>query len=501
MNFIENMETQENFKQTENGAVALKSTTSHVLDLFALGGAMRGRSQTDIIQLFSKAYAENKLQALKVAFHLRDILEGQGERDFGRTILHYLADHDTRTMVKNMKLITEFGRWDDLYALVGTRLEKDMFSFIKRQINEDLKSEHPSLMAKWLKSENASALETKKLGKKTRLALGMSPKQYRLTLSTLRTRIGIIETKITNGEYDFDYDAIPGGAGLKYRNAFYRNDEERYSAFVNAIVEAPREDIVTKAVQTFKAKTLYPYEIIRKVRNGNLAYNEIQELEAYWRSLPDYLAGKEVNALVMVDTSGSMTWGSDNNVKPMDVAISLGMYFAERNTGQFKDYFMTFSNQPTLQKVIGADILDKVRNLECAHWQGNTNLEAGLELILNTAVKNNLPQEDIPAKLIIVSDMEFDGCVYGNNYNDKLTFLKKMKVRFAEQGYTMPSIVFWNVEARNNTVHAGKNERDVQLVSGMSANTFVNLIKSVATTPYELMLEVINSERYAVVKI
>lgn len=498
MNFIENMEKDLNQKRTENGALALESTTSKVLDLFALGGAMRGRTESDITRLFSEAYAENKLQALKVAFHLRDITEGQGERRFGRLILKYLGNHDAIAMSKNIALIPHFGRWDDLYALVGTKLEKDMFKFIKTQLIADLKSEHPSLLAKWLKSENASSFETKKLAKRTRLALGMSSKCYRNTLSKLRKRIDLLETKITQGDYDaIDYSTIPSQAGLKYRSAFYNHDEERYTKFVTKIVETPKELLVEKNVKTFKAKTLYPYQIVEKARLNRLAHNEIQELEAYWRSLPDYLDGKEVNALVIVDTSGSMNRGS-NKVAPIDVAISLGVYLAERNTGEFKDYFMTFSRSPQLQKVMGQDIVDKVRNLNKANWDMNTNLEKALDKVLEVAVKGNLVQSELPAKLIVVSDMEFDQCVYNNN---EPTFLENIRTNFALHGYTMPSIVFWNVDARNNTIHAAKNDRNVQLVSGMSANTFVNLIKSVAITPYDLMLEVINSERYSVVTI
>jgi len=501
MGFIDNLEKLDNFKVTENGATALKSTTSHVLDLFALGGAMRDRSEVEIIQLFSKAYAENKLQALRVAFHLRDILEGQGERRFGKIILTYLSKIDPETMAKNIHLIPEFGRYDDLYALVGTSLEKDMFKFVGKQLKKDLTSKSPSLLAKWLKSENASSYETKRLAKKTRLALEMSPKRYRTTLSKLRAKINIIETKMTKGEWNLiDYATMPSQAGLKYRNAFYRHDEERYVDFVGAIVNAPKEEL-TRSVKTFKAKTLYPYQIIDKALNAyDFNQRTVNELEAYWRSLPDYLNGKEVNAIVIADVSGSMTWGSAS-VKPMSVCISLAMYFAERNSGEFKDYFMTFSERPELQHLVGNNVVERAQNLKDAHWDGNTNLEAALQLVLDTSVENNLTQSELPSKLIIVSDMEFDNCVIGNNYKRKMTFLKKMRLQFAQYGYLMPSIVFWNVAARNNTIHAAKDDKDVQLVSGMSANTFVNLIKSVATTPYDLMLEVINSERYSVITI
>ncbi|KFZ25997.1 MAG: hypothetical protein KQ78_01972 [Candidatus Izimaplasma bacterium HR2] len=505
MTFIKHLETEDNFKETENGAVALKSTTSHVLDLFALGGAMRDRSETDIVQLFSKAYAEDKLQALRVAFHLRDILEGQGERRFGRIILTYLAKIDPTTMSKNMHLIPEFGRWDDLYSFVGTSLEKAMFKFVQKQLNVDLRAERPSLLAKWLKSENASSFETKKLAKRTRLALDMTPKRYRTTLTKLRSRIDLVETKMGNGEWDtINYETIPSQAGLKYRDAFCRHDEERYNSFVNAIVEAPKEEL-TKSVKTFKAKTLFPYQIVDKALNSDMYdQHSINELEAYWRSLPDYLNGKEVNALVIADVSGSMCGA------PLSVSISLAMYFAERNTGEFKDYFMTFSNKPELVKLVGNNVVEKAQNLNRANWDMSTNLEAALQLVLDTSVKNNLTQSELPAKLIIVSDMEFDSCVggdgydpysYRNNNKVKMIFLKKMRFEFAQYGYTMPAIIFWNVNARNNTLHAAKDDRDVQLVSGLSSNTFVNLIKSVATTPYELMLEVISSERYAVVTI
>ena len=349
MSYLNSLKYENNITTTENGALTYKSTFNGCLDFFALAGSMRNRSEIDIIQLFMSAYVEDKLTALKLLFYMRDIRNGQGERRLFRTIIKDLATFDSSTVLTNLENIAEFGRWDDLLCLMETPCELFMLDYIKKQFEKDLNSETPSLLGKWLPSENASSKETKKIATKIRKYLELSAKEYRKSLSALRRKINIVETLIVQRRYDeIEYDKLPSKAGLKYRQAFLSNDYERYSSFMS-------KD--NKEVTKVNAKTLYPYEIVNKVYESYWTRNEITKetktlMDAMWKSLPDYINGSDLNGIAVVDTSGSMEG------LPMEVAISLGIYLGERNVGPYKDHFITFSHKPKLQEIIGSDIYE-----------------------------------------------------------------------------------------------------------------------------------------------
>ena len=482
---------EQNMGLTANGANTHVTTEDECLDFFALGGAMRKQTEENIIDLFDAAYESNKLLAMKLLFYMRDIRGGQGERRTFRVILKYIANTDPATMRKNLKLIPEYGRWDDLYALEGTPLEKEMFAFIKKQFNLDRKSNTPSLLAKWLKSENASSKETKMLATKTRKALKLSPRQYRKELSRLRKRIGVVETLISRNKWDeIEYDKIPSNAGLKYANAFAIHDYERYSEFLN---KAKNTD--SKSVNT---DTLYPYEIVKRAykyfnrwypyyRNGGIPQTERDALEVYWKNLKDYFANQPDNysAICVVDTSGSMEG------RPLEVALSLGLYTAERCKGPFKDTFITFSRKPQLQKVVGEDVYEKLSNMSRADWSMNTDIKAVFDILLNKAIKGGLSQETLPQNIFIISDMQFDCCT---QCDDAETLMDHIYDEWKEAGYEMPHLIFWNVNATSRNIPIlGKGK--ISYVSGFSPVIFEIVLSN--KSGYELMLEVLNSERYS----
>lgn len=495
--FLQGLQAATNVAHTKNGARTYQTTNSAVLDFFSQAGAMRRQDKNQKISTFTRAFAEDPLLALKALFYIRDVIGGQGERQTFRDILRYMANTHPEAIKKNLSLIPEFGRWDDLYELDGTRLEKEAYAMLRSQFVKDLSSEHPSLLGKWLKSENASAKKTRVLAKKTRKAFGLEPKEYRTALTELRRRISILETKMTEKKWDeIDYSTIPSVAGLKYRQAFYRNDEARYQAFLDSL---KRGD---KGVKV-NTKALYPYDIVAKIPLSSMSYiggrfytsfgqADTDTLDVLWNNLPDYFDGKEENSICVVDTSGSM------NGLPIQVAISLGIYAAERNKGTFKDHFITFSDHPSLQKIEGSNIVEKVQNLSRAHWDGNTNIEAVFNLILETAVKNRLSQDELPTRIFIISDMQFDMATgrYRNNTN-----YDAIDQMFVDAGYKRPALVFWNVNAQPNQAPATYNEVGVQLVSGCSPVIFKNLLQNVQTTAYDLMLDVLNNERYAAVSL
>jgi hypothetical protein len=488
--FIDNLETEmndDNIAYTENGALAFRTTKSAVLDFFSNGGALRARDESSIINVFEKAFNENPLLATKALFYFRDVRGGQGERRTFRILLSHLARTRPEVVRVNLPLIAEYGRWDDLYSLIDTDLEEDMFTVIDVQLAEDMNSENPSLLAKWLASENASSKTTKRYGRKTRQALNMSPRQYRKTLSAIRTRIGLVEQAISQNQWnEVQYDKIPSKAGLQYRKAFYRHDAERYAHFLEE---------VKAGTKTINAGTLYPYEIVEKCGysywSRNNSNTDTATLDAMWNALPNYFGENEIRGLVVADTSGSM------GGRPLDVSISLAIYTAERNSGPFANKFITFSARPRLQSVEGNTISEKVQNLARADWDMNTNVKAVFDLILSTAKKSGASQDELPTHLYIVSDMEFDSADR-SGVNERL--FQTIEREYAEAGYKMPFLVFWNVNSRNDQQPMTMDQRGFQMVSGCSPSIFTSLLSNKATSAYDLMLEVLNQERYEAIR-
>jgi hypothetical protein len=496
--FLNALEQNVNYAYTENSALARATTNSALLDFFSQGGAIRSLSPEDQQTMFLRAWNENPLLALKAMFYFRDVRGGQGQRDAFRNQLKLLAELAPETVIKNLDNIPEYGRWDDLYALDGTEVEDNAYSLFVKQFREDIRGldsdENISLLAKWLKSENASSKETKRLARKTREALEMDSRNYRKTLSALRKYLDVVERKVSANQWeDIKYSAVPSNAMMKYRNAFMRHDGTRFGDYIRK-VDAGEEKI--------NASVLYPHEIVGKVMPEHWGYNKEARLDpkladTMWNNLFDFMGITE-NAIGVIDTSGSM-YGL-----PIQVAIALGILLAERAVGPYKDHFITFSSAPKLQKITGNDITSKVRGLFNADWDCNTDIEAVFDLILNTAIKNKLSQEDMIDKLYIISDMEFDaaaGTGYYNPYNENTpavgeTLFQTIRRKFEKHGYRMPNLVFWNVDARNPQFPMSMDERGFQNVSGFSPSILRSLMSGEFVGPYDIMLEVLESDRY-----
>lgn len=485
--FSDSFKKRTNYTTTEKGATAHKTTESDLLDFFAQGGAMRHRDKQDIVSMFDVAFQEDPRLALKTLFYFRDIRGGQGERRIFRTAIEYLAGSQPEAIRENINLIPEYGRWDDIYALFDTQLEEEAAQLIKEQLEKDWDSENPSLLAKWLKSENASSNETKRLGNKTRKYLDMTHRQYRKMLSRLREKINVVEKKMSRNDWeDINYEKVPSKAGLIYKNAFERNDPERYKEYLERL---------EKGEANVNSDTLYPYELVNKAFKTDLTTSDRTYLNEAWRQLPDYIDGEE-NAIAVVDTSGSMSMG-DKSPQPKDVALSLGLYMAERNKGEFHNKFITFSNQPEMIEVKGSNFVQKVKNMWGAHWDGTTDIVAVFDLILDIALENDYTQKMLPNRLYIISDMEFDMATSSwNSPKVNKTLFEKIENRYNSHDYDMPNLVFWNVNARNKQFPMKKDKRGVQLISGCSPSIFEATMKGEFMTPYEFMVSVIDSERY-----
>ena len=493
---LEYLKQESALTYTENGAVTLTTTGSECLDLFATIGALRKASEEEITVRFSRAFSENASLAMKLLFFARDVRGGLGERRVFRVIVNWLSVHEPEVLKKNMKYMAEFGRFDDMVELIGTNCEKEAIQFLKKQYRKDIaamKQEKPvSLLAKWLPSINTSNQEHVVKAKKIARSFGLRHEAYRKQLADLRKYIQILENNLREKDYTFDYAKQPSRALYKYRAAFLRNDGDRYREFLNRVTNG---NAVLHADQVAPYELIDPYLSDDWYENDRCFMKSISEdekavLNATWKSLPDF--GGNENALVIVDTSGSMySW---SNPTPASVAISLGLYFAERNKGKFHNHFIEFSEEPRLIEIRGETFVDRLRYVTSFNEVADTNLEAVFDLILQTAVKHQLKQEELPAKLIIVTDMEFNQCME----NASLSNFEQAKHKFESNGYKLPDVVFWNVASRNKQQPVTQNEQGVALISGVTPRLF-SMIAGGNLSPYSFMMEVLNSERYAMI--
>ena len=478
---LEVLKKTANKTYTENGAVTHRTSGKDCLDLFAAIGALRRADDQNICSRFLKAYAENPDLAMKILFYARDVRGGLGERRVFRSILAWLASNEKSSVVRNLPYIAEYGRWDDVLVLLKTPCRKEALALLEERFREDLAALEDggniSLLGKWLPSVNASNQETVVMAKMIAKSFGLSDRDYRKALTGLRARIRIIENNLREKDYTFDYSKQPSKAMFKYREAFLRNDGERYAAFM---------DKVDRGEAKLHTGTLMPYELVE--RAYDCSEEERRSLDVTWRTLEDFTTDE--NALVAADGSGSMYWGS----KPMPAAVaqSLAIYFAEHNKGKFHNHFLTFSMTPQLVEIKGKDFVEKVRYCRTFDECANTNLEAVFDLILQTAAENHVPQAEMPAKLYIISDMEFDHCVK----NSSMTNFENAKASYAAAGYILPDLVFWNVDSRHEQQPVKENDRGVALVSGNSPRIF-SMVMDGELNPYDFMLSVIDTERYA----
>ena len=494
MNFANVMKKQAQTKLTENGAVAYNTLNNGLLDLFAVIGALRPQSESEIEQKFARAFNEDKLLATKMLFYAGNIRGGLGERRTFRVCLKWLANYYPEIVVKNMANIPLFNRWDSLFVLENTPVESAMWEFIKVQLMSDIramkKNHSVSLLAKWMPSENTSSKRTVRLARKAMSALYMTPRNYRKTLSALRKYIKVVERDMSANQWgDINYEGVPSYAMKNYRNAFATHDAIRFSNYIASL---------SKGEAKINASTLFPYDLVREYVNevwtGSWRSRRNEKLdpvvEAQWKALPNYIEG-ENNYIVMADVSGSMSG------QPIMTSIGLAIYFAERNKGDYHNTYMTFTNEPHFINIKeGATLLENVKTVANTDIGLNTDLEAAFDYILSNAIYNNVSNEDMPKALIVISDMEIDRYMSGRG----LGFVDIMKEKFNAAGYEMMKIILWNVEARQDT-YLSQNP-DVIYVSGSSPSVFKSFIGALnGETAYDVMLKTLNDKMYDCVRI
>lgn len=520
-NLFDAVKEVDNATITTNGMAAWKSTLSNVLDLFAMGSSYR-KNPGAIRKIVRDAYLEDKLSTIRCLFYLRDIRGngGQGEREVFRNGIREVAELDTKTFINSniISHIPTFGRWDDLFSLfdISAELDSQIINFINEQLKEDIKAylnnkssekKMPvSIMAKWLPSCNTSSKKTRRLAKKLYTTLGLSESRYRKMLSNLRKQIGILETYLTNKDYTFDYSAVPSNANMKYRKCFYEKDGERYKAHVEAVTKVlDSNEPITRGMPKDNVKTLYPYEIVSnfyntdgwRINDASISNIEKQRYENMWKQLPNYFGeASNKNWIAVIDTSGSMFMSKKPT--PIDVAISLGIYIGERNTGIFKDKYITFSSRPSFVEVNGSWSLEKkVKHIISKSIVDDTNLIGVYELILKAAKSHNLPVKEMPEAIVMISDMQFNSCVE-DGQND--TAYRKINKMYSSAGYPVPKLIFWNV-AQNDygNLPVTQHEKGAILVGGCKPGMFEQILSG--KTPADFMMTILNGERYGVITI
>lgn len=467
---LQNASTITNTKGGEYYATSYNSN----LDLFS--GVSRYDDEATIKRKYANAYQEDNEMALANLLYLLDIRGGKGERKIFKICFDWLCNHNANDAKRIMPFIAELGRWDYLLVALNTPVECDAINMISCQLKLDLVSDYPSLLGKWMPSIRTHGKNNPQASYLARI-LGLSEKEYRKMLSSLRSKINIVEKNLTEKQYEnIRFEQVPTKAMLKYMNTFKEKIADPYKQYLESVNNGEKKINTTG---------LYCYEIIRKISNARGFWNEtINEedtklFDLMWKNQKNFLKGNDTNVLVMADTSGSM-YGM-----PLDNAIGLALYIAERNHGYFHDCFMTFSERPQFQKVSGKTIVDKVLNVESII--ANTDIDKAFEMLLNTCVENNIPQEEVPTHIIIISDMEFDRGVYsenGTNFNG-------WRKAFQEKGYKLPNILFWNVGYDTEGLPVTKNDNDVCMISGFSTTILQSILNIENYDPVDVMKEIL----------
>jgi hypothetical protein len=451
---------------TANGAVTNASSLNKNVDLFFLAGASRGK---DITSTFVGAFVEDSEVAIRVLQWARDARGGAGERDTFRKLFSYILKNEPASASRVLVKAPELGRWDDVLVAFGSPIEREALRMIAFALNET----RDGLCAKWMPRQGAEA-------NKIRSYLKLTPKQYRKLLVGLSNTV---EQKMCAQDWTgIVYPHVPSVAAGRYQKAFLKHDPAGYGDYKAKLATGEAK---------INASVAYPYDVIRSLNNGDPTVANAQ-----WAALPNYLEGSRENILPIVDVSGSMSGVEvSGSVTAMDVSISLGLYLSERLSGAFKDQFVTFSSTPSLQKVSG-NLIQRYEQMARTDWGMSTNIQAVFKLVLNAGVKHGVPQSEMPSKLLILSDMEFNQCVSTNSRGVSVSAMEMVKQEFNNAGYEMPQIVFWNLNGRAGNSPVTYNESGAALVSGFSPSIVKSVLGGEEMTPISIMLKTVMTARY-----
>lgn len=495
---------------TENGAVGYKTSGQPLLDLNFQVSALRDRTEKYIVDAFIPAFYQDRKYAVKWLFFLRDIMEGMGERRTFRVCMKYLAISHPQIALAVMKLVPEYGRYDDLLVYLDTPLCEEACAFIKEQLTQDeadMACGKPiSLLAKWLPSINTSSAESRRYAGILAKKLKLSHKEYRKKLSVLRSYLKVVEVKLSSSQWEqIVYEEVPAKAQLKYDKAFVRHDAERRIEYLKKVYLGEGK---------LNANGLMPYEIVHRVMGDGYGLTALKDdllAELMWQKIAEEGFRNEwglENCIVVADGSGSMysTVTGSTNIRAIEVCDSLAIYFAEQLQGVFHNKAITFSGRPKFIDLEQGNNLKEKLEIMLAHNEvANTNIEAVFDMLLSMAVSNQVPAEELPEQVLVISDMEFDSATRsGGSWNNRGCAWKRfdeplfqqIAEKYKQAGYTMPRLVFWNVCGRTDTIPMVDNESGICLLSGFSQNAMKVAAQKEKQDPYLSLLQVLDNPRY-----
>ena len=473
--------------RTANGMLTFNASGNALVDLFSAIGSSRGK---DISAQFTAAYEMDRVKALKILLWARDIRGGAGERQTVRNLLVQLEETHPEDAEMLIPLVPFFGRWDDLLVFRTKEMRQKSYSVMAEALDDAATA---GLVAKWMPRKGKIALELEEF-------LGLQPKAsgFRYTDGkafpgkAYRKKVveltNVVEQQMCAKKWDeIVFDHVPSLAAARYQKAFNKRCAERYKTYKEGL---------SKGTAKINAAGVYPYDVIKSINHGDKAVAKAQ-----WEALPNYLGDEQV--LAVVDVSGSMScsaggFGSKSNLTCLDVSTSLGLYVADKARGPFKDCFLTFSGDSKIE-VLKGDIIAKHQQMMRSHWQMNTNVAAAFDEILRVGTSHHVDDADMPRILLILSDMEFDSCVSGGR---DVRAMDALRNKYEAAGYTLPRVVFWNLNSRHGNSPVSCREDGTALVSGFSPAIMKSILKASidSFTPESVMLETINNPRYDVIK-
>ena len=534
---------QDKKEYTWNGAISIakpdrKNECNGRISLFFK--AIRTLNIPTLHQYIREAVTEDVDDTFILAFNIRDCRGGKGERLLGRYALIWLFLNHTKKFMKIAHHITSYGRWDDLLwlwpkvldleegidakstlskiALINKNhncniLGADELSIIRsaqlqiveimgNQLITDLNlmqnGKPITLCAKWAPTQKDSLDFKHQTVHTICTIMKWSYKEYRTKYtSPLRQYLKIVERFMCSNTWDdIDYSKVPSCAMKKLKKSFEKHSPD---TFMDWKVKLNKGEV------SINAKQLFPHEIIYELKqNGSLS---TPILEAQWKVLEDETdkLGVLKDTLCVVDTSGSMgSWGYHTRgtklptFTPMDVSIALGLLISNSVKGVFHNHVITFHSDPTFQVLNDSTLEQRFRTIRDIPWGGSTNIQGTFDLILNKAKRHNLKPEDMPKKILILSDMQFN-IAEGYGKNSKTNF-KVIKEKYASHGYERPSIIFWNIAANIGDFPVTVDENNTAMVAGFTTSILRALLKHDKFTSLSIMREVLDSDRYEVVR-
>lgn len=471
-------------------------TSIELLNFFSKSVFIRNASKDEIIDIFKRAFEKSPKEAIKILFYIRDKEEGLGERRAFRAIINYLGSFNSDALRENLFLIPYYGRWDDLYSLFNTKLEEDVVSIINDKLLEDIKSDNPSTLAKWLKSENTSSSQSRELGRKTRVLLKLTSKEYRKILSKLRKKLNLVECSMSNKDWEnIQYGNITLNSIKKYKEAFLRHDTVRFKEYR----EMNRSFLVYRKILRDESllSESFPYDLVEKLVNS-------EEMPSTYE-FRDYIEKEEGDMLVSIGIS-QRNLLSNNSMGALCGGVGTALYLLSFNKGRYKDYIITMKPKPNFKKVIKKSLEEEVETIIKASLCNEINVEGALDLILFAAIKHDINKEEIPKRVLFITDASIKVSMLSRVNEKEVPYFinaeefERIKDKWKMANLDIPELIFWAIDKKRENSTIFKYDDNFTFAFGYSNEVFVSILNGRNTSTKDLLNKILESDRYNKIK-